>query len=118
MRAFELVGTYEILGNLPLWFLAPILCFLCIGILHVGREMFEGFAYNISRASQYGDGGLIVCILIGATVVKRGRVPELMNNETFLWTWATLSIIVGVVWELVIYYQNGRKWSAETEMER
>jgi hypothetical protein len=84
----SLVGIYWLLNQLPIWVTVFILLTLCINILFPGRGKFEGLAYNISYASQLGDAALIICILIGATVLQREQfVPERMwevSSQVFI----------------------------------
>jgi hypothetical protein len=41
----------------------------------VGRGIIEGLMYNISYSSMVGDAGLLIIVLIAATVLKRNYAP-------------------------------------------
>ncbi len=71
MNANALVGSYWLLSVLPIGFTAFVLFFLCIGILHLGRDHFEGLAYNLALSSEIGDAALISCLLIGINILQR-----------------------------------------------
>jgi hypothetical protein len=105
------VFSYTILGIVPIWLAAFVLDFFIVDILFLGREHYEGFAYNISRSSQYGDRALIACILIGATVLQRGvAIPAALNSGIFNWISLGLAFAVGVVWVTLVVAGNGWKF--------
>lgn len=70
----------DLLAVMPIWFTFAVVFFLCIGILPLGRRYFEGFPYNIALSSAYGDVALIVCVMIGTTVLQRAGAPEWLHR--------------------------------------
>lgn len=70
----NLRGGYVVLASLPIWATITIFYLLTLFVVDAGREIFEGFSYNVSFAAKYADVGLLVCIIIGATILKRGPV--------------------------------------------
>ena len=110
------VLSYAVLGMMPIGFAAFVLWFLVVGVLHIGREHYEGLAYNVSRASEYGDSALVGCILIGLEVLKRNGAPDLMNSNMYGWIWCAIAVATAVVWELSVLKQNGWRF-VETVMD-
>lgn len=84
------------LTAVPAWFVFAVFFFLCIGVLPIGRKKFEGFPYNISMASAYGDVALIVIVLIAQEILKREGVPQWMSPKYQVIT-AIACIAVGVI---------------------
>lgn len=89
-----------LLAVTPIWFIFAVLFFLCIGILPIGRRYFEGFPYNISIASAYGDVALIICVSISATILQRQGAPVWLYNYEI--PAALLSIVIGIIDGVVI----------------
>jgi len=71
----EYYGIYAVLVSLPIWATITIFYLLTLFVVDAGREHFEGFSYNVSHTARYGDIGLLVVIIIGATILQRN--PEL-----------------------------------------
>jgi len=86
-----LVGGYKLLFATPFWVVALFLDFFVIDILFIGREKFEGYPYNISWSSQYGDRALIGCILLGDCVLQQKGMPPALGGS-----YSTICLIVGV----------------------
>lgn len=84
-----------ILTVTPAWFLFSVLFFLAIGILPIGRKKLEGFPYNISMASAYGDVALIAIILLAQEVLKREGGPQWMNSRYQMFA-AAMCIFIGI----------------------
>lgn len=84
----------NLLAAMPIWFTFAVLFFLCIGILPLGRRYFERFPYNIALSSAYGIVALIVCVMIGVTVLQRAGAPEWLYRYQFVS--ALLSIGMGI----------------------
>ena len=64
-------GSYALLKALPLGLTAAVLFFLCIGILHIGRERSEGLPYNVAWSSEIGDAFIICYVLTGIVILQR-----------------------------------------------
>ncbi|MBI3305285.1 hypothetical protein HYZ80_03125 [Candidatus Parcubacteria bacterium] len=90
----------NLLAAMPIWLTFAVLFFLCIGILPLGRRYFEGFPYNIALSNAYGDVALIVCVMIGVTVLQREGAPEWLRRNQLAIGWA--SVAVGVLDATVI----------------
>jgi hypothetical protein len=82
-------GSYALLKALPLGLTAAVLFFLCIGILHIGRERSEGLPYNVAWSSEIGDPFLICYVLTGIAILQRpGTV--LGNWQVTFQFWAAI----------------------------
>ena len=94
----KLVGSYYILMALPLWATAAILEAVLL-MIFVGRDIFEGLPYNIAYSSLIGDIGLMLAVLIGATILKRGEVKmsEWMQSKTAHILVLLLSVLLGII---------------------
>lgn len=66
-------GIYAILASLPIWATILIFYLLTLFVVDAGREKFEGFSYNVSHTARYGDVGLLIIVIIGAEILKRGQ---------------------------------------------
>jgi len=75
------VTVYSILTALPVWATAGILFVITMVAILVGRDVLEGLPYNVSYSAVVGDAGLIISVLIAATVLQRGGcyIPELLQ---------------------------------------
>ncbi len=83
----------------PQWLILLVLAFLWIGILPLGRNIFEGKPYNISMASAYGDLAIIAGVLISADIANRN--PQAMLRAMDVWEelfWALALLAAGFVW--------------------
>ena len=110
MHSIHLVGSFAVLSVCPIWAVAIVLDFLCIDILYIGREAFEGFPYNISKSSQLGDRALIGCALISATILQ-GRValPWWLGSELFQILIAVASILTGILWQVFVLLKTNNR---------
>ncbi len=68
-------GIHWILVTVPIWATALALIIVTLVAINELRDLMEGVPYQVSRSALYGDTGLIVTILIAATILQRGRVP-------------------------------------------
>lgn len=94
---------YNVLSQLPLWGLALALYLLTGFVVDAGRETLEGFSYNVSHAARYGDIGLIVIVLIGATVIKRLDIPpSWLTSDMLHLAVAGICLAIGVVIEISV----------------
>jgi hypothetical protein len=81
----KLTGSIYVLSVLPIWAIVAILFAVMMLSIFVGRDILEGFPYNVSYSAVIGDAGLIICILIAATILQRGGVDipqRLQDGET------------------------------------
>jgi hypothetical protein len=102
-----MTGSYRLLSASPLWLTFAVLYFLCIGVLHIGRWVFEGRAYNTSFTSEYGDVALITVVLIGMTVMKnQPMVSGVWGVLDFQVTLAGMCLIAGLASN---YYLNAKE---------
>ncbi|MEK7612772.1 MAG: hypothetical protein AAB449_01335 [Patescibacteria group bacterium] len=67
----NLWASHYVLAVAPLWLTAAVLYFFTIAVLYLGRAVFEGMSYNVALSSKFGDVGLIMIVLIGATILQR-----------------------------------------------
>ena len=63
--------VYAILSTTPVWALFAFLFVLTYGAIFVGRHIFEGVPYQVSYSAFIGDGGLLVAVMIAATILQR-----------------------------------------------
>ena len=70
--------VYPILSTTPVWALFAFLFVLTYGALFVGRHIFEGVPYQVSYSAFIGDAGLLVAVMIAATILQRGHaiIPD------------------------------------------
>lgn len=66
-----MVGIYWFLANCPIWATAMILYFSTLGVIHVGRDYFEGIPYQVAYSAQFGDTLLFGAVLIAATILQQ-----------------------------------------------
>jgi len=104
-----MTGIYAFLHWFPMWAMALILYFLCIGILFIMRDYFEKLPYNISVASQQGDLALIGCILIGVEIIKKQEALAPWMGEVFQIMLIILSIVVGIAYQSIVF-ASSKSW--------
>ena len=83
----HLVGSIYVLALLPIWAIALILYFGTLGVIHVGRDYFEGLPYQVAYSAQFGDAALFGAVLIAAGILQTevAYIPEwLQNGNTHL----------------------------------
>jgi hypothetical protein len=93
----ELNGIYAILVSMPIWSIVLVFYLLTLFVVDAGREIFEGFSYNVSFAAKYADVGLLVAILIGATILK--RIPgfdSFLGAEIFQIICVAISLLISL----------------------
>jgi len=91
-----MTGIYAFLAWCPLWALALILYAMTDCAIHVLRDWREGLGYQVAYSAKIGDAGLIVVVLIAATILKRGNLTLpgwLMNETTQFWILFTGMVI-------------------------
>lgn len=88
---------YSILKETPVWLLFTVLFALTYAAIFVGRHVFEGLTYQVSFAAFIGDFGLLVSVLIAATILQRTsfETPYWLK-ASHLW-FAVAMIILGVL---------------------
>ncbi len=95
-------GIYRLLSITPLWVTCGILYFIFIGVLHIGREHFEGFAYNVAWSSQFGDFALIMIILISSSILQKNDAYGWYSQWTFQISCALCSLTIGIIVNLLL----------------
>ena len=62
-------GSHYVLAILPIWATA-LLCYLIMAVpIQVLRNRYEGMPYQIAWSALFADVGLVVVVLIAATVL-------------------------------------------------
>ena len=86
--------VYSLLANTPIWALFAVLFILTYGAIFIGRHIFEGVPYEVSYSAFIGDAGLLVTVLIAATVLQRGHaiIPEWLTAD-----WIHIEIYFGAL---------------------
>lgn len=108
---------YRILRQRELWESLLVIYFIDIGILPLGRAILEGFPYDVSLSSVYGNFCLIVAILIGATVIKRQTEPfGWINTAKFDLIFVPSALVTGVLSELTVLANSNWKPGQVTDM--
>lgn len=81
----HLTGSLYILATLPIWATAAILFAVTMAAILIGRDVFEGLPYNVAYSAVIGDAGLVISILIAATILQRGVIylPVWLQDGTF-----------------------------------
>ncbi len=112
----KLVGAFWFLQKIPSWVLFAGLYGICIGILPVGREFFEGLPYNISWASQFGDLFLMGIIIVGGEILKNTELNgELSANTTHSqWRVIFICLAVGVIAQFMLVSTRPRAMIVDT----
>ena len=99
------LGLYYVLASWPIWETIFVFYLLTQFVVDAGRELFEGFSYNISHAARYGDVGLFIIIIIGVTILQRGLVFEsFIATRNFQFTCAGIGILAGIIMFLIEFY--------------
>jgi hypothetical protein len=93
-----MVAIYWILAESPLWATAIILYFSTLGVIHVGRDYFEGMPYQVSYSAAFGDVLLFGAVLISATILKREGVtiPSWFQFEDVHWLILAVCFAIGI----------------------
>lgn len=89
----NLVGIFAWIAAVPVLAMVLLLNFLCIDILPVGREKYEGLFYDVALSSFIGDRVLILgCIPIGILVLQRGAVlPSWLGSPISQVVWVVVA---------------------------
>ena len=97
------IGSLYVLANLPIWATALILYFATLGVIHVGRDYFEGLPYQVAYSAQFGDAALFGAVLIAAGILQRKGIyiPEWIQNQTLHVIIGSGSVCVGTLVSLV-----------------
>lgn len=95
---YDFLLGYKLFFVVPIWVTVLFLDFFCIDILYMGREKTEGFPYNISWSSQYGDRALIIGILIGVSILKKIGIAPPFNGY-----YPIICLIVSMLTGAVLY---------------
>ena len=80
----KLAGSHYVLATLPIWAKTAIFG-LILTTIFVGRDITEGLPYNVAYSSLVGDVGLMIVVLITATILQRkrgGYIPRWLQNKT------------------------------------
>jgi hypothetical protein len=82
MQPYSLVGIHLILASMPLWATVTILWSITDGVMHLGRDCFEGLGYQVAYSAKFGDVALFGAVFIAITILQRGTVilPEWMES--------------------------------------
>jgi len=94
----KLIGSHYILSVLPIWATAAILFTITLAAILVGRDYFEGLPYNVAYSAVIGDAGLVIGVLIAATILQRGEpyVPEWLQSGTVHGVILLASVVLSV----------------------
>jgi hypothetical protein len=78
------VGSYYVLTALPVWATAAIMFAITLAAILVGRDILEGLPYNVAYSAALGDAGLVIGVLIAATILQRGgaNIPNWLQSGT------------------------------------
>ncbi len=110
------MGSFWLLREVSSRALLICLYVICIAILPVGREFFEGLPYNISWASQFGDLFLVGVIIIGGEILKNtelnARLPA--NTVRSQWIWFFICLTFGAMMQLVLVNTRPRAMVIDT----
>ena len=81
-------GIYAFLVWCPIWAVALILYIGIDWMIHIIRDRFEGLGYQVAYSAKIGDAGLIICVLIAETILKRGNLilPGPLTNSAIQFT--------------------------------
>ncbi len=98
MHFQHLHGSQYFLGQLPIWASSLILYVLMIGIIPVGRYVFDGYFYNVAWSSKLGDVFLIGCIAIGKSILQeQGVKTEAFTTTGYHLALAVVSVTIGIL---------------------
>ena len=99
----------------PIWVTIVSLWILCILVLPIGRKYYEGFPYNISTASAYGDVALIFCVMISAVILHRQEAPRWLASNAYQIGFLVICVIGGPLYHTLIRVISS--WEPQTEMD-
>ncbi|MFZ1019523.1 MAG: hypothetical protein WAN61_00830 [Minisyncoccia bacterium] len=91
-------GVYYVLATLPIWATAAILFTITMAAILVGRDIFEGLPYNVAYSAVIGDAGLVIGILIAATILQRGGtyIPQTLQSGTMQFFLLVCCFVLGI----------------------
>ncbi|MDB5266197.1 MAG: hypothetical protein JWN89_12 [Parcubacteria group bacterium] len=93
------VGSIYLLTVLPVWATAAILFAVIVAAMTVGRDLLEGIPYQVSYSAMIGDPGLIMAVLIAATILQRGTasIPLWLQNGAIHMFILLICVVLGVI---------------------
>lgn len=101
MDTAHLVGSYYVLTKLPIWATAMILYFATLGIIHIGRDYFEGLPYQVAYSAQFGDAALFGVVLLAAGILQQHTgsiiIPQWLESSTVHMATLAASLALGVL---------------------
>lgn len=99
-----MVGIHAFLVWCPLWALALILYLATDCVIHILRDWKEGLGYQVSYSAKIGDAGLIGCVLIAATILKRGNLvlPDWLMNANFHYAFMLGVLLLCIALEITL----------------
>lgn len=114
-------GSVAVLGRLKPWFVLILTILLTNGVIGALRVITEGTYYDRSLSSRPGDDLLGVYLAAASWVIhKDERTPDKGDSskieDSRLWHYATagVSLLTGVVLQLVATASHGRQTPANT----
>lgn len=113
------VGIYALLASMPIWAIALILYFAFDVVMHIGRDRNEGLGYQVAYSAKIGDMGLMIAVLIGATILQRGDVVPpswLMRPGWHIFLIASLFVLGWMVNDLTRHFRSAQKMDRYHDM--
>lgn len=106
------VGSHAVIAKLPVWATAAIMSTILITVL-VGRDIFEGLMYNVSYSSMVGDVALLICVLIGATILQRNPLPctkfvFLLSGDFHFWILVVSGVLGAIISNITLSSRSGQ----------
>jgi hypothetical protein len=91
-------GIHWILATLPIWATALAIVVVTLVAINELRDLMEGVPYQVSRSALYGEAGLIITVLIAATILQRGKVviPSFVQGGETQLQMLVMFVIVGL----------------------
>ena len=78
----KITGSIYVLSIMPIWAIVAIFYAVTMLPILVGRDILEGIPYNVSYSAVIGDAGLVISVLIAATILQRGGadIPQRLQD--------------------------------------
>lgn len=90
-------GVFALFAATPIWAIVLVALYVSFAIPIIIANRVSGLFFNYSYSGMIGDIGLLVVILIGATVIQRGEfLPSWLTSAWFQGVWLVSCIAIGI----------------------
>lgn len=90
-------GVFALFAATPIWAIVLVALIIGFAVPFIIADRVSGLFFNYSYSGMVGDMGLLVVILIGATVIQRGELlPSWLTSAWFQGVWLVACIAIGI----------------------